>query len=541
MTLKNTVLILVVILTVNCASASIIPVDLNYDGNNLSFSSIQEAINHAQENDSILIHKGTYSETLTIDKPLRISSISTNPKDVTITSDNSSLPIIHVMSDNVEISSLTIIGSNKGEGVSGVFLDNFNNSLIENNIISNAEDGLVLNTSSKNKIYNNTLIANTFHGIYLINSTGNDLRNNLITANRRGLYLDNSDQNTLTSNNASGNEYYGFALRRSNTNNISNNQFFTNRYGLCLVDSHENTVTDNFASGSEQHGFFLWIATSNVLSNNTLIENENSGIYLSGSNNSLDGNTISKNFNGILIGYSGNFITNNTFSSNKEYGISYLFPFDDNVIKNNIFSDNKRIKKEMTVHAKLLYTILIFLALSVIAYHFDISLLKKALKSLAILALISFVLIVAWYFPFESGLPGNNVYIEDVVANISPINETHSQITLSMNLNYLYKDSYSLNSGDMTDNLSVFVHVSSSSPVDGTYADEITTLKSQEMVTLEYLEKKPYMCTFELESGTSYYLLIDVLIKQEFDCPQVQSEETGSVSLGGYLLDIDLK
>lgn len=89
MKLKLIISIVLIILTVNCVSATTITVSTNDDGIN-NFSSIQEAINLAQDNDSILISKGNYSETLTVNKQLRIYSASTNPKDVIINPDISS-------------------------------------------------------------------------------------------------------------------------------------------------------------------------------------------------------------------------------------------------------------------------------------------------------------------------------------------------------------------------------------------------------------------------------------------------------------------
>lgn len=305
MELKNLFTILLIIFTTNCASATTITVDVNNE--NSSFSSIQEAINFAQENDSILIYKGNYSETLIIDKQLKISSISRNPENVIITPGVSSLPMIRVISDNVEITYLTISGNSSENQISGILLDNVSNSFIQNNIISNVQDGLVLNASSGCSVENNTLFSNTLHGIYLINSKGNDLRDNLIFGNKCGLYLNLSNQNILANNNASSNENCGIALRKSDANNLTNNQFFMNKYGLCLTVSHENTIVDNVAINNEQSGFLLWISESNNLKYNTLVKYDNSGVHLLVSDtNTLIRNSLSDNSSGISIGDSSN-------------------------------------------------------------------------------------------------------------------------------------------------------------------------------------------------------------------------------------------
>lgn len=508
--------------------------------------SIQEAINFAQENDSILIYKGNYSETLTIDKQLKISSISLNPEDVIINPDInpdiSSRPVIHVTSDNVEITGLTILGNNSEDQKSGVFLDNANNSLIQNNIISNVQDGLVLSNSFESSIKNNTLLSNTLHGIYLINSTDNDLRNNLITGNKFGLYLNLSNQNTLANNNASNNENYGIALRKSDANNLTNNQFFTNKYGLCLTVSHENIIVDNVAGNNKQSGFLLWISDSNNLKDNILIENKNSGIYiLSSDSNILNRNSLSNNSNGISIGdSSNNLVTNNTFSSNNEYGLFYFYSNlnKNNTIKDNIFLNNEKGDDNLTSFSRSIYIILILLIGTGLAYYLmKRSLLKKALKGLGILIVIFLIAIIAWYFPFESGLPGNNVEITNFSwYNSSKINETHTQVTLSKDINYRNKQAYdySFAENSQTDVIPTRVQTFSREYKPDEDEEIPYTLLSEEDIILTYRKPFKYETTLDLENNMEYDVQTIIVFKREFDYPNPYGEELRWELLGGW-------
>ncbi len=537
--------ILLIILTINCTSATTITVGTN-SNSNYNFSSIQEAINFAQENDSILIYKGNYSETLTVDKQLRINSISLNPEDVIINPDFSSRSIIHVTSDNVEITGLTILGNNNETQISGIYLDNISNSLIQNNIISNVQDGLVLNTSSENIISNNTLLSNALHGIYLINSTSNDFRNNLITDNKCGLYLDLSNLNTLTNNNASNNENYGFALRKSNTNSLTNNLFFMNKYGLCLSSSHENIIIDNIASNNKQYGFLLWTSRSNNIKNNVLIENENSGIYLrpSCSNNTLNGNTLSNNVNGISIENSGNnLIINNTFSSNKEYGIFYLYPNED-IIKENILLNNKGGDDNLTFSPPLIYVLLILITGTGLAYYLKKkSLLKKTIMGFSILIIMSFIAIVAWYFPFESTDPGNNVEITNFNwYNSSTINQTHAQGTLSMDINYISKQAYSNHFAEnsQTDIIPTKIRISSRHILDG-ISEGPYTLLSEKDITLTYQKQFKYETSLELENNMGHNIQAMIVFKEDYDYPHPYYSELKWDIIGIASTNIDLK
>ena len=537
--------ILLIILTINCTSATTITVGTN-SNNNYNFSSIQEAINFAQENDTILIYKGNYSETLTIDKQLRISSISLNPEDVIINPDFPSRSIIHVTSGNVEITGLTILGNNNETQISGIYLDNISNSLIQNNIISNVQDGLVLNTSSENIISNNTLLSNALHGIYLINSTSNDFRNNLITGNKCGLYLDLSNLNTLANNNASNNENYGVALRKSNTNNLTNNLFFMNKYGLCLTSSHENIIIDNIASNNKQYGFLLWTSRSNNIKNNVLIENENSGIHLqpSCSNNTFNGNTLSNNVNGISIVDSGNnLIVNNTFSSNKEYGIFYLYPNED-IIKENILLDNKGGDDNLTFSPPLIYVLLVLITGAGLAYYLKKkSLLKKTIIGFSILTVMSFIAIVAWYFPFEPTCPESNVEITNFSwHNSSTINQTHTQGTLSMDINYMSKQALSNNFAEnsQTDIIPAKIRISSRYILDG-ISEGPYTLLSEKDITLTYQKQFKFETSLELENDMEHNIETMIVFKEDYDYPHPYYGELKWDIIGIAATNIDLK
>jgi parallel beta-helix repeat protein len=114
-----------------------------------------------------------------------------------------------------------------------------------------------------------------------------------------------------------------------------------------------NTITGNIISNNED-GIYL-STTNNSITGNTILNNGN-GIYLEGSfssYNTIEGNTISNNIRGIYFhGVDLNTIKGNTISNN-QYGIRLVptfpdtpgaFPSDsvrNTVLKNN-FIDNER-------------------------------------------------------------------------------------------------------------------------------------------------------------------------------------------------------
>jgi nitrous oxidase accessory protein len=74
MKFKSILFILVLVSTINCTFANTITVGTNNNNGNDTFSSIQEAINFAEDTDSIIINDGIYSETLFINKSVNIFS-----------------------------------------------------------------------------------------------------------------------------------------------------------------------------------------------------------------------------------------------------------------------------------------------------------------------------------------------------------------------------------------------------------------------------------------------------------------------------------
>ena len=545
MKIKNIFLILFFVIAISCASATTITVDLNSSEGNNSFSSVQDAINYSQDNNFIVIHNGSYYENLVVDKPLKIKSASGNPDDVVIISSSvSHLPVIHVKSSNVEIAGLTVTGKEE-KTISGIFLDNVDNCHIINSKITNTTDGILADHSSKNSIQNNVLVSNTFHAISFINSNDNDFEENSIYNNERGVYLNNSDGNVVINNEVYNNLHYGIALLESDNNYITNNGLLLNQFGLTLTSSHQNTIISNSASNNKQHGFFLFQATSNHIKDNTLVENNDSGvcIFVFSTNNTITENNISENVNGISITASDNYIVNNTFISNDNYGIFHLSTSHENTIKGNTFQDNPSENKKIEFWKQVLLFILILLGVSVAAFVFKISWLKKVLLGLTILIIVSVILLLIWYFPFESDLPGNNVYIEDLQLNAVPINETHSRVTVSMNLNYQNKDSFehTNNTGSMVDNLPVFVQIKTSTPADGSYSDEDTRLAHEEEVVLEYLDSNPYEYTLDLKSGKTYMILVEVQMFEELPYPHPYYGESKWEFLGGLREELDLR
>jgi parallel beta-helix repeat protein len=183
----------------------IITVDDEGDGD---YTSIQEAINHATQDDTINVYSGTYNETIAVDKPLVLEGIDEEYGN----GDDSGNPVI----DAWNVGTVVEIQAN------AVTITGFT---IQNG--KNGSAGISITGYTSNIVDENRIVDNDF-GIYLAFSSNNDIGKNEINGNKYGIYLEGSSNNTIYSNKILGNNNYGIYKEDSFTNFICHNMFIGN-------------------------------------------------------------------------------------------------------------------------------------------------------------------------------------------------------------------------------------------------------------------------------------------------------------------------
>ena len=137
------------------------------------------------------------------------------------------------------------------------------NTISENHIMGNDNDGIYLDCSNYTKITGNT-IADNDEGIYQFSSTGNKISSNTIVNSTRAIYLGRSTGNTITLNSISNNEMGIHLYPQSNGNIISGNIINNNTaYGIKLYWSEENDITKNDIINTGGTGIFIEIGSNN--------------------------------------------------------------------------------------------------------------------------------------------------------------------------------------------------------------------------------------------------------------------------------------
>jgi parallel beta-helix repeat protein len=259
-----------------------------------NYTTIQNAINAASNGDTVFVYNGTYYEHIVINKS-NINLVGQN-KDTTIINGGGYGLIVKISSNNV-----TITGFTTSAGVHGIHQNSSsNNNTIINNVASDCNYGIYIDSSNNNTIRNNTAEA-IYYGIYIFSSNKNTIFNNTAVSNfYHGICLQsNCSYNTIAYNNAYLNHNYGIMLRNScNNNTIMGNKLNQNDDGgiFLVYSSNNNIVTDNNASYNNYYGIVLQSSYNNTITHNKLYDNNAYGLVLiSASNNHLYHNNLMNN------------------------------------------------------------------------------------------------------------------------------------------------------------------------------------------------------------------------------------------------------
>jgi len=300
------------------------------------YLTIQSAVNAASTGDTIIVRDGLYKEHVIVNKQLTIKS-ERGYANCVVNGEGSD--VFALYADGIRIEGFTITG-----GRHGIFINSNNNSISNNNISSNNEDGIYI-PSSNNNIISNNIISNNDDGIFLWYSNNNSISNNIISNNNNGTYLYHSNNNSISNNKISNNG--GIFLDYSNDNSISENNISNNVLGIIFMYSNKNSISYNtiYHCDGERGSIYLWYSNENSISYNN-ISNNLLGIDIRYSNNnSISNNIVSSNMapdpelGGInIISGSNNSISNNTIRSNN-CGIS-LYYSNNNIIYMNNFINN---------------------------------------------------------------------------------------------------------------------------------------------------------------------------------------------------------
>ena len=207
--------------------------DESYD-----YDSIQDAIDAAEENDTIIVTSDTYYENIEINKPLTISGASSS--NTHIIGNNSNKNTVEITSDNVILSGFSIDNlEGKNNHYKCILIQSVQECSISDSIIKNGEDGIYLLSANYITIDNNVIQDSNNKAIKLSSSSHNTINNNIIQSNGDVMYVIASDSNEIFENDILSNNY-GVYIQNSNSNYIYKNDFDDNQVSNAYDSSGNN-------------------------------------------------------------------------------------------------------------------------------------------------------------------------------------------------------------------------------------------------------------------------------------------------------------
>lgn len=291
-----------------------------------SSDSIQEAVNNAHSSDIIIVAPGTYNENIDISKlndlnNLVLMSESGNPADTQIVGQKTDKDAIFINNENaVTIKGFTISGA--GTGKAGISLYGGENCIIENNILSNDDIGVNIDTSSNNIVCKNVVTRtgtdNTSIGILISKSNNYNVSDNSVSNQYLGISIIDSVGGNLSGNNVTQSGNHGIKLDRAESAVLENNVVdAVTMFGIYVDESNKTVVKNNTVlnRNSVGNGINLLFSDWNEIVGNT-VSLSNHALFMNNSqNNILEDNTVPNSAYGIAMRYS----ENNTIANNSAY------------------------------------------------------------------------------------------------------------------------------------------------------------------------------------------------------------------------------
>ena len=344
---------------------------------------LQKAIDQAQNGDTLLLGKGTYTGSVNIHR-----SLSLLGNKLSVIDGEGSSHVITVTAPDVLVKGLSIqhSGNDLNTEDSAIFItDKGDRARIESNYLENNLIGVYLKGPESAVVDNNVIVGSQFHrmndrgnGIYLWNTPGSIIKNNDIRYGRDGIFVNYSKKNKFQGNrlrdlrfaihymytldsevshNISINNHVGFALMFSDRIRAEGNQSIgDHERGLFFNFTNYSVIKDNRVSGGAKKCVFIYNANFNQINNNTF-ENCQIGVHFTAgsekneifSNAFINNRTQVKYVGTRFIEWSKNGV-GNYWSDNVSFDI------DGNGIADQVYKPNDLVDQIVWRHpmAKLL-------------------------------------------------------------------------------------------------------------------------------------------------------------------------------------------
>ncbi|WP_338377896.1 nitrous oxide reductase family maturation protein NosD [uncultured Flavobacterium sp.] len=294
-------------------------------GANKNIKSIKQAIALAKAGDTILIHKGTYTEgNIIIDKKIVLLG-----KDYPVLDGQKKFEILSIKADSVVVKGLKIIRSSFAsmEDPAAIKVYSHNFIRIENNILDDNFFGIYIQNGKNCIIKNNVLKAygkeeqKLGNGIHCWKSNDIQIIANKIQGHRDGIYFEFVYDSIIWRNISQNNIRYGLHFMFSHSDSYITNTFRSNGAGVAVMYSNDVKMINNKFEenwGQSAYGLLLKELNDGHILGNKFIKNT-AAVYMEGSNRmKFENNLFQENGWAMVVQAScdDNVIVNNNFLGN---------------------------------------------------------------------------------------------------------------------------------------------------------------------------------------------------------------------------------
>ncbi|MEV8467503.1 nitrous oxide reductase family maturation protein NosD [Fluviibacterium sp. DFM31] len=285
---------------------------------------IAETLNRAAEGDTLRLRPGTYTETVVLDRPVRLEG-----QAGTVIDGQGQGSVITVTAPGVYVGGLKVVGSGSShetidagikltEGAVGAEIRD--NTLIGNLYgidIHGARDAMV----AGNRIVGrqDRRVNDRGNGVYVWNAPGAVVEGNDIRFGRDGIFVNSSKKNAFR-NNLFRDLRFAVHYMYANNSEVTGNTSIGNDLGYAVMFSKRVKVADNISIGDREHGVMMNYANNSEITGNYVRGTKEKCAFLYNSNkNIFTGNHFEGCGIGIhfTAGSDGNRIVGNAFIGNR--------------------------------------------------------------------------------------------------------------------------------------------------------------------------------------------------------------------------------
>jgi parallel beta-helix repeat protein len=224
-----------------------------------NYSTIQSALDDANQGDMIFVYNGNYVENVIIS----IDNIDLigEDKNNTIIDGGANGDVVYISGSGINFHGFTVQNSGSICYNGGIHINSDLNNISGNIISNNAEIGVWLDTSDENIVSNNIIDTNGLDGLWIENSKYNTVSNNFVSSNRDdGIVVKKSNHNIISGNTIEFNDDNGTSIfYPSNNNNIFKNTLRSNNDNGIYINASNNNIyhncfVHNLKNGNDEGG-----------------------------------------------------------------------------------------------------------------------------------------------------------------------------------------------------------------------------------------------------------------------------------------------